>query len=226
MNRRLAKITKVEFETEVLPIIPKNKRGFSSSVDSFEIFTCIVHKLKTGSQWSNLFIDLESVKPNFSWQLVYYFYRKWTQAGVFEKLFRYSLRKKAGLLDTGKLNLDGTQSLAKKAGQAIGYQLRKRGKTSNVLIMTDGKGIPIAIGDILCGNHNDLYEVVPQFSSMIKTLNQCGVKTGGSILTADKGFDSQSLRRACYRKKIFPNVKENKRNRKKTNGVKSAFSIQ
>lgn len=225
MNRQLAKITKVEFETEVLPLIPKNKRGFSSTVSSFEIFICIIHKLKTGSQWSELFIDLESFKPNFSWQLVYYYYRKWTQAGVFEKLFKASLTKRSSVLDTQKLNLDGTHTLSKKSNQGVGYQHRKRGKTSNVLMMTDGKGIPLGIGDIQSGNHHDLYAIVPQFSSMVKTLHQCGIKTDGSILNADKGFDSQSLRRACYRRKILPNVKENKRNRKKTNEVKNDFSM-
>ena len=55
-------------------------------------------------------------------------------------------------LDTEKLNLDGTHSLVKKSAQRSGYQYRKKGKTSNVLIMTDGKGIPIGIGSILKGN--------------------------------------------------------------------------
>ena len=32
--------------------------------------------------------------------------------------------------------------------------------------MTDGKGIPVAMGSVLKGNHNDLYQIVPQFSKM------------------------------------------------------------
>jgi hypothetical protein len=67
-------------------------------------------------------------------------------------------------LDIENLNLDGTYSLAKKAGESVGYQHRKKGKTSNVLILTDSRGIPISIGAILSGNHNDLFEIVPQFS--------------------------------------------------------------
>ena len=59
MNCSLAKITKVELESYILPFIPKNKRGFSSGFNQGDIFKCIVHKLKTGCQWSLLFIDIE-----------------------------------------------------------------------------------------------------------------------------------------------------------------------
>ena len=51
--------------------------------------------------------------------------------------------------------------------KALVFKVEKKGKTSNVLIITDGNGIPIAIGDIISGNHNDLYQVVPQFRKMI-----------------------------------------------------------
>ena len=117
-------------------------------------------------------------------------------------------------LDTEKLNLDGTHSLVKKAAESSKYQHRKKGKTTNVLIMTDGKGIPIAIGDILEGNRNDLYRVVPQFGTMIKELNHKNICVQNSILNADKGFDSKKLRRAIMRRNIVPNIKENLRNRK------------
>ena len=45
---------------------------------------------------------------------------------------------------------------------------RKR-RTSNVLVLTDGRGYPIGIGDIISGNHNDLYDIIGQFS---KIMNQ------------------------------------------------------
>ena len=63
----------------------------------------------------------------------------------FKNLFDATLIHHSVCLDTETLHLDGTHSLAKKAGEATGYQHRKKGKTSNVLILTDGKGIPIAL---------------------------------------------------------------------------------
>jgi len=80
--------------------------------------------------------------------------------------------------------------------------------------MTDGRGIPIGIGDIQSGNHNDLYQILPQFSNMIKSLNRCEIVVQNSILNTDKGFDIKTLRRACRRRNIEPNIKEKIRNRK------------
>ena len=119
--------------------------------------------------------------------------------------------------------IDGTHSYAKKSCESVGYQYRKKGKTSNVLIMTDGRGIPIAIGDIQSGNHNDLYQIVPEFSAMIKSLNRCGIVVENSMLNADKGFDSKKLRRVCWRRNIEPNIKENNRSRKKSKRGKKRF---
>lgn len=225
MNSHLAKLTKVEIESYILPFIPKSKRGFPSRVNPVEIIQCIVHKLKTGSQWHCLFIDNEYFKPSYSWQLVYYYYSKWSKQGVFKNLFDTFLLLQEARLDTENLNLDGTHSLAKKAGAAIGYQHRKKGRTSNVLILTDGKGIPIALGNMLSGNHNDLYQIVPQFSAMIKELKQKGIVVENAVLNADKGFDSKRFRRCCLRRKLTPNIKENTRNRKKNKpGRKKYFN--
>ena len=225
MNSKYAKVTKNQIENSILPFIPKNKRGFSSKVDLSEVVQCIIYKLKTGVQWQNLFIDLECFTPPFSWQLVYYYYRKWIKAGVFETIFEVYLDLQKDKLDTENLNLDGTHSYVKKASESSGYQYRKKGKTSNVLIMTDGRGIPIAIGGIQSGNHNDLYQIVPQFSDMIKSLNCCGIIVQNSILNADKWFDCKKLRRVCRRRNIEPNIKENIRNRKhKKRGRKRFFN--
>jgi transposase len=66
-----------------------------------------IYKLKTGVQWQCLFIEIESIKPSFSWQLVYYYYRKWVKAGVFKELFEVYLELQKDKLDTENLNLDG-----------------------------------------------------------------------------------------------------------------------
>jgi hypothetical protein len=44
----------------------------------------------------------------------------------------------------------------------------KKGRTLNVLIIIDGKGIPISLSTIVSGNHNNLYKIVLEFSKMIK----------------------------------------------------------
>lgn len=225
MNCKYTNLTKVEIEELILPFIPKNKRGFSSKFNMVDIFKCMVYKLKTGCQWGNLFVDIEGVKPPFSWQTVYYYYRKWCRLNVFEQMFKTYRSILKDYLDTEKLNLDGSHSLVKKSAESVDYQPRKRGRTSNVLVMTDGKGIPIAIGNILSGNHNDLFQIVPQFSVIIKDLKHCGIIMDNTLLNADKGFDSKKFRRAIQRRKMIPNIIENKRNRKnKKRGKKRFFN--
>ena len=66
--------------------------------------------------------------------------------------------------------------IGKKRGEEIAYQGRKRARTSNLLVLVDEKGLPLAFGDILSGNHNDLFEVLPQFSKMCKTLKANEIK--------------------------------------------------
>lgn len=214
MNCKYTNIQKDLIQNCVIPFIPKNKRGFSSAFDMCDIFKCIVHKLKTGCQWNMLFIDIESVTLPFSWQTVYYYFRKWSKNDVFKQMFQTYLEIQKDKLDTENLNLDGTHSLVKKSAQSADYQHRKKGRTSNILILTDGAGIPIANGGIISGNHNDLYQIVPQYSKMIKDLNRCGICVINSVQNADKGFDSKSFRRSIHRRKMFANIVENKRNRK------------
>ena len=126
MNCKYVNLTKVEIESYVLPFLPKNKRGFSSEFDMCSIFQCIAHKLKTGCQWKFLFVDIEGLQPPFSWQTVYYYYRKWCKANVFEMVFRSQVSLKKDRLDTEKLNLDGTHSLVKRPAESSAYQHRKK----------------------------------------------------------------------------------------------------
>ena len=214
MSCKYANLTKEEIEKCILPFIPPNRWGFSSRFSMVYIIKSIVYKLKSGCQWKYLFIDIEGVRPPFSWQTVYYFYRKWCRHNEFQKLFNTFVEVQRDYLDTEKLNLDGTHSLVRKSAQSAAYQHRKRGRTSNILIMTDGNGIPIACGDIISGNHNDQYRIVRQYGYMIKQLNARGIYVENSIQNADKGFDSKALRRAIQRRKVLPNIKENRRNRK------------
>jgi|GEM_PF-7109778 len=118
MYCKYANLTKVEIESCVLPFIPVNRRGFGSRFDMCDMFRCILHKLKTGCQWKFLFIDIEGSRPPFSWQTVYYYYRRWCRANVFEMMFRTFLSLKKDMLDTEKLNLDGTHSLVKRSAQS------------------------------------------------------------------------------------------------------------
>lgn len=109
----------------VVPLIPKNKRGFTSKHDPVIILQCIIYKLKTGCQWRHLFIELEGFTAPFSWELVYYYFRKWLEAGVFEKAFKIIINDKKDDLLSDNLYLDGTHATSKKGGPKLIISIAK-----------------------------------------------------------------------------------------------------
>jgi len=57
------------------------------------------------------------------------------------------------------IRLDGIHTPDKRGGKAVAYQGRKKSKTSNMLILTDNRGTPLACSDPVEGNHNDAFGV-------------------------------------------------------------------
>lgn len=122
----LCGLTKEEINQYFLPLLPKNKRGFASKVDPLVLFSCFQHKLKSGCQWHMLFPDIEGVVYPCSAELVYYFFNKWSKAGVFEHAFQRLLRDRAPELPVTQLNVDGTHTSAKKGGPTSPTKAEKR----------------------------------------------------------------------------------------------------
>ena len=64
-------------------------------------------------------------------------------------------------LNLSELNLDGSHTLAKKGGESVAYQGRKKAKTCNLLPIMDANGYVIASTGIIAGKHNDAYNLTP-----------------------------------------------------------------
>lgn len=69
-------------EFEIVPYIPKTKRGFPPSVSLAEIVNAILYNLKTGVQWRELPVKALFEMRILNWQSVYYHYRKWFLSSV------------------------------------------------------------------------------------------------------------------------------------------------
>jgi len=113
-----------------------------------------------------------------------------------------------------QLNLDGSHALAKKGGESVAYQGRKKAKTSNILPITDGKGYVLTSTGIIAGNHNDAFNLKPHLQIAFKDLKQQGLSMTGSYFNADAAFDTHDARKTCFNHGLIPNIPENKRNRK------------
>jgi transposase len=128
-------------------------------------------------------------------------------------------------LDLSVLNLDGTQSLAKRGGEKVAYQGRKKGKTSNILPVTDRNGFVIASTGILEGNHNDSYELKPHLQIAFQDMKKLGLSIHGAYFNADSSFDTKECRKTCFNHGVIPNIPENRRNRKQAKlGRKPLFN--
>jgi hypothetical protein len=118
-------------------------------------------------------------------------------------------------LDTHHLNLDGSHTPAKKGGEAVAYQGRKKAKTSNVLPITDANGFILATTGIIAGNHNYAFELKDNLRAAFKFIKRLGISIVGSYFNADSAFDTKAARWTCFNHQVIPNIAENKRSRKR-----------
>ena len=153
-------------------------------------------------------------KKEISWQAVYHHYRKWSRDGSLARVWQHSLEVIRDDLDLRQLNLDGSHALAKKGGESVAYQGRKKAKTSNILPMIDGQGFILACTGILAGNHNDAFNLKAHLQAAFKRLKRLGLPIAGAYFNADTAFDTREARKTCFNYQLRPNIPENPRNRK------------
>jgi len=119
-------------------------------------------------------------------------------------------------LDFSELNLDGSHVIAKKGGESVAYQPRKRAKTSNILPITDAQGYIVATTGIVAGNHHDAFNLESNLQTAFKGIKRLGLTIQGAFFNADSAFDTKAARKTCFNHTVIPNIAENKRNRKQT----------
>lgn len=142
------------------------------------------------------------------------------------RVWQHSIEAVRHLLDVSELNLDGSHTIAKKGGESVVYQGRKKAKTSNILPIFDKHGYVLASTDIVAGNHNDAFNLKPHLQSAFKSIKRLDISIQGSYFNADSAFDTKEARKICFNHKLLPNIPENKRNRKQAKpGPKRMFNL-
>jgi hypothetical protein len=203
-------VTGKQFGEFIEPSLSKAKRGYVCRLGLSLIFNAILYKLHTGCQWAKLpMVSLiPSTQVALSWWAVYYHFRKWK--GVFNRAYHAvilvapmtrcylllkTLRKDGSLesvfkaslvtiqddLDLSELNLDGSHTIAKKGGESVVYQGRKKAKTCNLLPLTEACGFILGLGHLLPGNHNDTYNLKPALATAFKRVKRLGLDIRGAL---------------------------------------------
>ena len=210
----MIKLSKKIINQKLVPHLSKGQRGPKCKVGLWRIVRAILKRLKTGTQWRELPMRELFGRHTISWKTVFYYFSKWSKDGSWYRLWTALLNIFKSSLDMSSVSLDGSHTPVKRGGQAVGYQGRKKAKTTNMLFLTDKQGIPLACGDPVSGNHNDLFEIEKSVSKIIQTLKQSKIEYEGLFMNADAGFDGQKLREICQRLGIIANFDTNKRNSK------------
>jgi transposase len=126
--RRRHELTEVEW-ARLGPLLPPHRAG-KQRHDDRQIINGILWKLATGAPWRDL------PERYGSWQTVYTRFRRWTIAGVWERVFAAVQRQadRAGQLDWTVHFVDGTVVRAHQhaAGAKGGTRRRKRSGRARV----------------------------------------------------------------------------------------------
>ena len=210
-------LTEKQFDEHIRPHITVAKRGFECKIPLYKVFNYVLYQLHTEFQWYQLSIDHDQNAPDkkeISWHAIYYHFRKWSGDGSLERVWQGSIMTISADLNLSELNLDGSHALAKKGGESVAYQGRKKGKTTNILPITDSQGFIIAATGLIAGNHNDAYHLKTHLQDAFKFIKRLGLDIRGAFFNADKAFDTKDARKTCFNHAVIPNIDENKRNRK------------
>ena len=210
-------VTEEQFKAHIYPYVSKAKRGYESKIPLYKIFNYILYRLHTGCQWKEVPTVADPEHPDkkeISWQAVYYHFQKWSRDGSWERVWQMSLQTIQDDLDVSHLNLDGSHAVAKKGGESVAYQRRKRAKTSNILPITDAQGYIVASTGIVAGNHHDAFCLKAHLQAAFKFIKRQGIRLDGTFFNADSAFDTRDARKVCFNYGVIPNIAENKRNRK------------
>ena len=114
-----------EFEAFILPHLSMPKRGPKCKLGYYRVFNLILWVLYTGMQWKCLPIPQDAQgKPAIHDTTIYKVFAKWADDGSLWQAFVASVRHlaKAKQLDLRVLHGDGTNTVAKKGGMALGTQ--------------------------------------------------------------------------------------------------------
>ena len=211
-------MTKGKIRQFFVKYLPDYRTGRRVKVPLWKIVRAILYKLKTGIQWKNLPMKELFGNCKYSWESVYYHFNKWSKMGVWEECYQNILSDNKKELDMSIVNLDGTHTPAKRGGDAVGYQGRKKQKTTNMLILSDNQGVPVGWTSPIKGEHNDSFELKKKAEKIFKKMEAINLPIRGLVLNADAGFDVGSFKELCEKNEILHNIDENKRNRKENVG--------
>src|SRR6186997_3633976 len=193
------------------------RRGPRCKLGYHLVFNLILRVLYTGMQWKSLPVpQAPGGTDAIHYTTVYKVFARWSDDGSLEQAFMASVGHLSAhnQLDLSILHGDGTNTVAKKGGDGIGYSGHKHQKGEKVIAIVDNNGFVLAPVPVAPVNEADTVLLPEGLNALKRVARLTGLEIGGAYLNLDGGFDSRRNRKAIFNAGLVPNVKENPRNRK------------
>jgi transposase len=140
-------LSDTEFQQFILPHLSMPTRGPRCKLGYHCVFNLILGVLYTGMQWKCWPVPKDSHdKPAIHYTTVYKVFARWSDDGSLEDAFIASVQHRADQhhLDLSVLHGDGTNTVANKGGDGIGYSGHKHQKGEKVIAIIDNNGYVLA----------------------------------------------------------------------------------
>jgi hypothetical protein len=147
---------------------------------------------------------------------LYKVFATWADDGSLDQAFIASVRHLAEQhhLDLNILHGDGTNTVAKKGGDGIGYSGHKHQTGEKIIAIVDNNGYVLAPLPVAPVNETDTVLLPEGLNTLKRVARRTDLKIDGSYLNLDGGFASRPNRKAIFNAGLIPNINENPRNRK------------
>jgi transposase len=205
-----------EFQQFILPHLSMPKRGPKCKLGYHRLFNLILWVLYTGMQWKGLPVSKDhDSKAEIHYTTVYKVFARWSDDGSLAQAFIASVKhlSEHNQLDLRILHGDGTNTVAKKGGDGIGYSGHKHQKGEKVIAIIDNHGYVLAPLPVAPVNEADTVLLPAGLKALKQVARLTGLELAGAYLHLDGGFDSKANRKAIFNAGMIPNIKENPRNR-------------
>ena len=212
-------LSEAEFHEFILPHLSMPKRGPKCKLGYHRVFNLILWLLYTGMQWKCLPVPKAPDGTDaIHYTTVYKVFAKWADDGSLEHAFIASVGHLADhhQLDLSILHGDGTNTVAKKGGDGIGFSGYKHQKGEKVIAIIDNNGYVLAPLPVAPVNKADTVLFPQGLKALKRVAKLTGLALNKAYLNLDGGFDSKHNRKAIFNAGMIPNIKENPRNRKTT----------
>jgi transposase len=219
-------LSATEFQQFILPHLSMPKRGPKCKLGYHRVFNLILWLLYTGMQWKCLPVPKDcDGKAEIHYTTVYKVFAKWSDDASLEEAFIASVAhlSEHNQLDLSVLHGDGTNTVAKKGGDGIGYSGHKHQQGEKVIAIIDNNGYVLAPLPVAPVNEADTVLLPEGLKALKRVAKRTGLVLEGAYLNLDGGFDSKANRKAIFNAGMIPNIKENPRNRKTTKRGRKRF---